>query len=118
MSYIFRTEEPLGAELKTVSRYVIGALIFIEIWRGKEVTKKRNYHMDIGVMASFTNKMMVKLRGKTRGTQKWLPMFVLFLTVYLLQIGCLKLQCILVLGLLLCFKPIQKDYVSTISRSW
>ena len=36
LSYIFRKPKPLGTEFKTVACYVTGALIFIELHRGKQ----------------------------------------------------------------------------------
>ena len=48
LSYILRKPEPLGTEFKTVTCYVTGDLFFIDIDIGKEGTKDRNYHMELG----------------------------------------------------------------------
>ena len=39
LSYIFQKPEPLGTEFKTVACSVTGALLFIEVQRGKEGMK-------------------------------------------------------------------------------
>ena len=43
LSYISRKPEPLGTEFKIVACYVTGALLFIEVQRGKEGMKHGNY---------------------------------------------------------------------------
>ena len=45
LSYIFRKSEPLQTEFKTVTCYITGDLIFIEIYRGKENINNRKYHL-------------------------------------------------------------------------
>ena len=41
LSYILRKTDPLGTEFKTVACSVTGALLFIEVQRGKEGMKHR-----------------------------------------------------------------------------
>ena len=58
LSYIFFNPEPLGKEFNTVACYVTGGFLFIEIHRGKEGTKKRKYHLELGEMAGCTKRVM------------------------------------------------------------
>ena len=57
-SYIFCMPEPMGTEFKKVAYYFIGALLFIELQRGKEWNKHINYQKDPGSTATCTNIMM------------------------------------------------------------
>ena len=58
LSYIFHKPEPLWTDFKTVSCYITGALIFIEVQRGEEGEKHIKYHKDLGVTAVCTKRMM------------------------------------------------------------
>ena len=48
LSYILRKPESLGTDFNTVACYFTGALLFAEIQRGKEETKNRKYHLQLG----------------------------------------------------------------------
>ena len=43
-NYIFFNLEQLGTEFNTVSCSITGAVLFLEIQRGKEAEKNRKYH--------------------------------------------------------------------------
>ena len=58
LSYILRKPEPLVTEFKTVTCYVTGVFIFIEVHTLKEGTKKRKCHQKIGATAACTKRMM------------------------------------------------------------
>ena len=62
-SYIFRKLEPLVIDFKIVVCSITGALIFIELQRGKEGMKFSNHQQDIGSTEVCTNRMM----GATKG---------------------------------------------------
>ena len=63
LSYIFRKPEPLGTEFKTVACYVTGALLFIEVQRGKEGTKDSRYQKELGATTACTKRMMEETKG-------------------------------------------------------
>ena len=63
LSYIFRKLETLGTEFKKVACYIIGALIFIEVHRGKEGMKRIKHQQDLGATAACTKKMMEATKG-------------------------------------------------------
>ena len=54
LSYILPNMEPLGTEFKTVTCYVTGDLIFIELQRVKEGMKHKKYHQEIGATGTCT----------------------------------------------------------------
>ena len=66
LSYIFRKLEPLGAEFKKFACSVTGALLFTEVQRWEEGTKKSKYHKELGATASCTKRTMEATRGKVR----------------------------------------------------
>ena len=63
LSYIFRKPEPLDTEFKTVACSVTGALIFIEVHRGKEGMKDSRYRQELGATTTCTKRMMEAQRG-------------------------------------------------------
>ena len=63
LSYIFRKPEPLGTEFKTVACYAIGALLFIEVQRGKEGMKDSCYQQELGSTAAYTQRTMEETKG-------------------------------------------------------
>ena len=63
LSYIFRKPEPLGTEFNTVACSVTGALLFIEIQRGKEGIKDSRYQYELGATAECTKRMMEETKG-------------------------------------------------------
>ena len=58
LSYNFRKPEPLGTEFNKVACSVTGALILIEVQRGKEGVKHSKYHKDLGSNTACTKRMM------------------------------------------------------------
>ena len=78
LSYIFRKSEPLGTEFKTIACSVTGALLFIEVQRGKEGVKDSRYQKKLGATAACTNRTMEETRGigqksKKRGAEGLFP---------------------------------------------
>ena len=63
LSYIFRTPEPLGGEFKTVSCYVTGVLLLIEVYRGKEGMNHSKYQQGLGATAACTKIIMEATKG-------------------------------------------------------
>ena len=63
LSYIFCKPEPLGTELKTMACSVTGSLFFIYIYRGKEGTNNRKYHLELRATKSFTKRMAEATKG-------------------------------------------------------
>ena len=63
LSYIFRKPEPLGTEFKTVACSATGALLFIELQRGKEGMKDSCYHQELISTASCTKRTMEATKG-------------------------------------------------------
>ena len=55
LSYIFCKPKPMGTEFKTVVFSITGALILIELKRGKEGTNNIKYQQEIGVTAVYTD---------------------------------------------------------------
>ena len=85
MSYIFRKKEPLGTEFKTVACYITGALIFLEIQRGKEEMKLIPYQLELGATAACTNISMEETKGMgkrdlKRSTRDYLLFDIWFLS--------------------------------------
>ena len=62
-SYIFRNPEPLGTEFNTVACSVTGALLFIEVQRGKEGMKHSRYQKELGATTACTKRMMEATKG-------------------------------------------------------
>ena len=58
LSYIFRMTETLGTKFKTFSCSIKGALLFIEVNRGKEGMKDSSYQQKLGATAVCTKRMM------------------------------------------------------------
>ena len=58
LSYIFWKLEPIGTKFKTVACYITGALLFIEVNRGKEGMKDSRYQQEIGATVACTKRMM------------------------------------------------------------
>ena len=71
--YIFRKPEPLITEFKTIAFYVTGALLFIEVQRGKEGMKNSRYQKELGVTAACTKRMMKEARGIGQKSKKGGP---------------------------------------------
>ena len=63
LSYIIRKPEPLGTEFKKVACSVTGALLFIEVKKGKEGMKHSRYQQELGANAACTNRMMESTKG-------------------------------------------------------
>ena len=63
LSYTFRKPEPIVTEFKTVACYVTGALLFIEVQRGKEVIKDNRYQQELGSTAACTKRIMEETKG-------------------------------------------------------
>ena len=63
LSYIFRKPDPLSTEFKTVACSVTGALLFIEVQRGKEGMKKSRYQQELRATAACTKRMMEETKG-------------------------------------------------------
>ena len=63
LSYIFRKPEPLGTEFKTVACSVTGALLLVEVQRGKEGINDSRYQQELGATVACTNRMMVATKG-------------------------------------------------------
>ena len=70
LSYIFRNPEPLGTEFKTVACSVTGALLFIEVQRGKEGMKNSRYQRGLGSTAACTKRMMEETKGIGQKSKK------------------------------------------------
>ena len=81
LSYIFLKPEPLGEELNTVSCFVTGSLLFIEVQIGKEETNLSKYQQKLGLTAACTKRMTEATKGIVQKSIKGLPRIVLFLTV-------------------------------------
>ena len=63
LSYIFRNLEPLGTKFKTVACSITGALLFIEVQRGKGGMKDSLYQQELGATAACTKRMMEATKG-------------------------------------------------------
>ena len=63
LSYIFRKPEPLGTEFKTVACSLTGALLFIEVQRGKEGMKDSRYQKELKATAACTKWMIEETEG-------------------------------------------------------
>ena len=63
LSYIFRNLDSLGTEFKTVACSVTGALLVIEVHRGKVGMKTSRYQQELGDPAACTKRMMEETRG-------------------------------------------------------
>ena len=61
--YILCKPELLGEEFKTVACYATGALLLIELKRGKERTNTSNYRMQLGATTSCTKRMTEAAKG-------------------------------------------------------
>ena len=70
LSYILRKPEPLGNEFKTVSCSVTGALLFIEVQRGKEEMKDSRYQKELEATAACTKQMMEATKGIGQKSKK------------------------------------------------
>ena len=70
LSYIFRKPEPLSNEFKTVACSVTGALLFIEVQRGKEGMKESCYQKELGATAACTKRMMEETKGIGQKSKK------------------------------------------------
>ena len=73
LSYIFRKPEPLGTEFKTVAWSVTGALLFIEVQRGKEGIKDRRYQQELRATAACTKRMVEETKGIGQKSKKGGP---------------------------------------------
>ena len=71
--HILNKLEPLGKEFNTVAYYVTRALLFIELQKGKEYTKQRKYHLQLGATASCTKIMTEATKGIGQRYIKGLP---------------------------------------------
>ena len=63
LSYILCKPEPLGTEFNTFACSVTGALIFIDIQRGKEGMKSIRYHLELGATAACTKRFTEETKG-------------------------------------------------------
>ena len=63
LSNTFRKPEPLGADFNKFICYVLGALIFIELKRGKDGKKHRNHQKKLGDNAACTKRIMEGTEG-------------------------------------------------------
>jgi hypothetical protein len=54
ISYIIRKPEPLGTEFKTTACPITGCMLHMEIQRGKEKMKEKQYNREIGATAGCT----------------------------------------------------------------
>ena len=70
MFYILRNPEPLGIEFKTVVYYVTGALLFIEVQKGKEGMKDSRHQQELGATAACTKRMMEETKGIGQKSKK------------------------------------------------
>ena len=75
LSYIFRKPDPLGNKFKTVACSVTGALLFIELQRGKEGMKDSRYQQDLGSTSACTKRMMDKTKGIGQKSKKEGPKY-------------------------------------------
>ena len=73
LSYIFRKPDPLGTKFKTVACSVTGALLFIEVQRGKEGTKDSRYQKELGATEAYTKRMMEETKGIGQKSKKGGP---------------------------------------------
>ena len=63
LSYILHNPEPLGTVFKTVEFSVTGALLFLEIYIGKEGINNTKYHLQLGLKSTCKNIMMEATKG-------------------------------------------------------
>ena len=63
MSYVSRKPEPLGTDFKTVACSIAGALLFIEVQRGKKGMKHSNYQKELVATAACTKIIMEATKG-------------------------------------------------------
>ena len=70
LSYIFWKPEPLGTEFKTVACSVTGALLFIEVQRGKEGMKDILYQQELGSTAACMKRVMEETKGVGQKSKK------------------------------------------------
>ena len=61
----------MGNEFKTVAFSVTGALLFIEVHRGKQGSKNSKYQKDLGATAACTKQMMEATKGIGQKSIKW-----------------------------------------------
>ena len=71
LSDILRNPEPLGTEFKTVACSFTGALILIEVQRGKEGIKHIKYQKDLGATAACTKRITEATKGIGQKYIKW-----------------------------------------------
>ena len=70
LSYYFSKPKPLRTEFRKFAHSIAGDLILIEVNRGNEATKNRNYHLYLGVTTSYTRRMTGETKGiGHRGTK-------------------------------------------------
>ena len=62
-SYTFRKPEPLGTEFKKVACSVTGALLLIEVQRGKEGMKHSKHQQELGATEDFNKRMVEATNG-------------------------------------------------------
>ena len=63
LSYIFCKPKQLGTEFNTVVCSVTWALLFVEVQRGKEGMKSRNYHLRLVATTACTKRMTEAAKG-------------------------------------------------------
>ena len=63
LSYILCKPDPLSTEFKTVACSVTGALLFIEVQRGKEGMKHSKYQQELGATTVCTKRMTEATKG-------------------------------------------------------
>ena len=70
LSYVLRKPETLGNKFKIVSCSVTGALLFIEVQRGKEGMKDSRYQQEFGATAACMKRMMEETKGIGQRSKK------------------------------------------------
>ena len=79
LSYIFHNLEARGKELNTVTCYVTGTLVLIDVQIGKEVMNHLKYQQEIGATASFTKRIMESTKIIGQKYIKWGTKFFIFI---------------------------------------
>ena len=70
LSYIFGNPEPLSTEFKTLACSITGALLFIEVQRGKKGMKDSRYQQELRATSACTKRMMEETKGICQKSKK------------------------------------------------
>ena len=62
-SYIFRKPEPFGTEMKNVTCSRLGAMLHLEIQKGKEAMKKLTFQSELGGTAAYMKRPAIATKG-------------------------------------------------------